>query len=193
MEGAEKELLKKSSFGDRHAFSVLYTRHLPQLARYLYLFNPVTEDNEEIIQDVFLKIWERKEMLGELDSFRAYLFKVSKNLLLDKLRRNKVEKKVLSLMASDTEDSGVRLDDELCYEEYQSVADLALDRLTEKRRYIFELRTKEGLSLDEIAEKLKISKSVVKKQYYAASASIMEYLRTKGEMTISILFLLFLF
>jgi len=97
------------------------------------------------------------------------------------------------MMAPDTEDSGVRLDDELCYEEYQSVAGLALDRLTEKRRYIFELRTKEGLSLDEIADKLKISKSVVKKQYYAASSSIMEYLRNRGEMTISIVACLLLF
>ncbi len=193
MEVTEKELLRRSAFGDRHAFSVLYTNHLSQLIRYLYLFNPVREDNEEIIQDVFLKIWERKEVLAELDSFKAYVFKVSKNLLLDRLRRNKIEKKVLSLMAPDTEDSGVRLDDELCYKEYQSVAGLALDRLTEKRRYIFELRTKEGLSLDEIADKLKISKSVVKKQYYAASSSIMEYLRNRGEMTISIVVCLILF
>lgn len=193
MEVTEKELLRKSALGDRHAFSVLYTTHLSSLVRYLYLFNPSREDNQEIIQDVFLKIWERKENLSEIGSFKAYVMTVSRNLMLDRLRRVKLEKRVLQLITPETEDSGVRIDDELCYEEYRSVAGRAIDRLTEKRRYIFELRTREGLSLDEIADKLKISKSVVKKQYYAASSSIMEYLRNKGEMTISIVVCLILF
>lgn len=193
MDVAEKELLKKSALGDRYAFSLLYTAHLPGLMKYLYLFNPSRDDNEEVVQDAFLKMWEKKENLAEVESFKAYAFTVSKNLLLDKFRRAKLERKVMQLMAPGTEDSGVRLDDELCYEEYHSVAELAIDRLTDKRRHIFELRTKEGLSLDEIADKLKISKSVVKKQYYAASSSIMEYLRNRGEMTISIVFCLILF
>jgi len=188
MEVSEKELLRKSARGDREAFSVLYTTHLAGLTRYLYLFNPVPEDNEEIIQDVFLKIWEKKDFLNQVDSFKAYLFTISRNLLLDRLRRVRVERKVMQLVAPESEDSGLRLDDELCYEDYQHVAGKALERLTEKRRYIFELRTRDGLSLDEIAEKLNISKSVVKKQFYAASASIKEYLRTRGEMTISLLF-----
>jgi len=188
MEVSEKELLRKSARGDREAFSVLYKTHLAGLARYLYLFNPVPEDNEEIIQDVFLKIWEKKDFLNQVDSFKAYLFTISRNLLLDRLRRVRVERKVMQLVAPESEDSGLRLDDELCYEDYQHVAGKALERLTEKRRYIFELRTRDGLSLDEIAEKLNISKSVVKKQFYAASASIKEYLRTRGEMTISLLF-----
>jgi len=188
MEVSEKELLRKSARGDREAFSVLYTTHLAGLTRYLYLFNPVPGDNEEIIQDVFLKIWEKKDFLNQVDSFKAYLFTISRNLLLDRLRRVRVERRVMQLVAPESEDSGLRLDDELCYEDYQHVAGKALDRLTEKRRYIFELRTRDGLSLDEIAEKLNISKSVVKKQFYAASASIKEYLRTRGEMTISLLF-----
>lgn len=193
MEVSEKELLRSSARGDREAFSVLYTTHLTGLGRYLYLFNPVREDNEEIIQDVFLKIWERKKGLSQIDSFKAYLFTISKNHLLDRMRRAKVERKVMQLVAPESEDSGLRLDDQLCYEDYEAVAGQAIDRLTEKRRYIFELRTREGLSLDEIAEKLKISKSVVKKQYYAASASIVDYLRTRGEMTIGLVFSFFLF
>ncbi len=193
MEVTEKELLNKSALGDRHAFSVLYTTQLSGLTKYLNLFNPSPEDNEEIIQDVFLRIWEKKEKLAGIESFRAYVFRASKNQLLDKLRRLQLEKKVLLLMAPDTEDSGVRIDDELCYEEYQSVAGRAIERLTDKRSCIFELRTTEGLSLDEIADKLKISKSVVKKQYYAASSSVMEYLRDRGEMTISLVISLILF
>lgn len=193
MEVSEKELLRKSSWGDRDAFSVLYTTHLAGLTRYLHLFNSHAEDNQEIIQDVFLKIWERKEYLIQVDSFKAYLFTIAKNLLLDRLRRLKVEKKVLKLVAPDSEDSGQRLDDDLCYEDYHSVAGKAIEQLTEKRRYIFELRTRDGLSLDEIAEKLNISKSVVKKQFYAAAASIKEYLRTRGEMTISLIIGTFFF
>lgn len=185
MEVTEKELLKKCALGDRQAFSTLYTTYLSQLMRYLFLFNPSREENEEIIQDVFLKIWEKRESLAEIESFKAYAFKISKNLLIDGIRRAKVEKKVREFIAPESEDCGIRLDDDLCFEEYQNVASKAIDRLTEKRRHIFELRTKDGLSLDEIADRLQISKSVVKKQYYAASSSIVEYLKKRGEMTIS--------
>ncbi len=180
----EREVLRLCANGDRDAYAFLYTRYLPVLSRYLYLFNRSKEDNEEIIQEVYLRIWENKEALREVQSFRAYLFRVAKNLLLDSLRRQQTELRILKLIAPASEDCYQRADDDLCYEQYQEVAREAIGKLTAKRRQIFELRTQEGLSLDEISGKLNISKNVVKKQFYTASDFVKTYLRNHGEMTL---------
>src|SRR5688572_2849777 len=82
----EKKMLAMVAIGDRQAFTQLYTTHFNNLYRYTFLFTKSKEETEEILQEVFIKIWENREKLHEVDSLKSYLFRFVKNKLLDKIR-----------------------------------------------------------------------------------------------------------
>ena len=68
----EKTLLAMVATGNREAFTQLYTTHLNNLYRFIFLYTKSKEESEEILQDLFIKIWETREKLPEVDSFKNY-------------------------------------------------------------------------------------------------------------------------
>ncbi|MCD0487568.1 RNA polymerase sigma-70 factor [Pedobacter sp. MC2016-14] len=188
----EADVLKKIISGDRKAFSSLYQQHLSELYNYIYLFTKSRESSEEIVQDIFVKIWEKKENLQYITSFKPYLFKSAKNLLLDEIRRNAVKAKAINALKPDSEDSNERTDEPLIYKQHMKIAEEAIAMLPEKRRAIFLMRTREELSLDEIAAKLNISKSVVKKQLYAGISFVRQYMHRNEILSFFMLLHIFL-
>jgi len=172
----ENELIKRIAWGDRKAFNHLYSLYLNDLYKYIYLFTKSKEDSEEISQNVFLKIWERKESLNTIYSFRAYIYKMAKNLLLDEIRRKQVSTKILDRLKPESEKSHEQSDARIIYNQYYQIVENAINLLPERRRLIVELRMKEDYTLDEIAEELSITKNVVKKQLYAGLGFIKAHL-----------------
>lgn len=189
----ERDILDRCAGGDREAFAILYKLHLSALTRYIYLFTRSTELSEEIVQDVFVRIWEKKETLIAVHSFQAYLFKAAKNLLLDHLRKEQTISRFQNLNTPFADECTEQTDDNLIYGQYFAIAQEAISQLPEKRKQIFVLKTRDELSLDEIAEQLAISKSVVKKQLYAATYFVKEYLRKHGEMITSMVIFTYTF
>ncbi len=184
----EADVVKKIISGDRKAFALLYNQYLSELYNYIYLFTKSRMASEEIVQDVFIKIWERRESLANVISFKSYLYKSAKNLLLDEIRRNAVKAKAFVALMPDSEDSSERTDDRIIYSQHYKIAEEAISMLPEKRKAIFLMRTREELSLDEIAQKLGISKSVVKKQLYAGISFVRQYMH-KNEILFVLAFL----
>jgi RNA polymerase sigma-70 factor (family 1) len=188
----EKTLLAIVATGDRQAFTKLYTTHLNGLYRYIFLFTKSKEEAEEILQDIFIKIWVNREKLSEIDSFKSYLFRFAKNKLLDKIRHSQIRQRVLSEIKRTKNVSETTTSDQCAYREYYKVVQQAIEKLPPKRKLIFRLNIENGLSQDEIARELNISKSVVQKQTYRASLFVREYLFKHGEISFSILISFFL-
>lgn len=180
---SEAELLKRVAAGDKSAYAILYNLHLGGLYQYAYLFTKSKATSEDIVQNVFVRIWERRQALTAIDSFRPYLYRSAKNLILDEVRKNQVKARAAELLKPDTEESSEYGDDKLIYDQYYKIAEEAISQLSEKRRQIFLLRTREELSLDEIAANLSISKSVVKKQLYAGITFVRQYIQQHGITT----------
>jgi len=179
----EFELLKLASAGDRRAFSALYTQYIHQLYQYVFSICNCKESSEEIVQDLFLKLWENKESLIYVTSFKSYLYRASKNLLLNQLKRKKAESQYitnLEMANQTTEDSS----DNLIYKDYERIASHAIGLLPERRKLIFKMRLDENLSLIEIATRLSISKSVVKKQLYSGISFVRNYVIQNGTLVI---------
>ena len=183
-------LAERIANGDREAFADMYNAYLKNLYRYIFLIAGSHETSEEIIQSTFVKIWENRERLAGVVSLKSYVFRTAKNLLFDQIRRSQVESRILELVTPQTEIYSDNSDSKIIYNQYLSIIEDAFNQLPNKRRQIVELRTKEDLSLDEIAETLKISKSVVKKQLYRGLDTVREYIKKHGELTISILLLI---
>lgn len=185
-----KILLQRIAEGDRVAFTWFYTSHLNRLYRYIFLFTKSKEDTEEILQDIFIRIWENREKLKEIDLAAAYLTQIARNKIIDKVRSMQTRHRVLSEIRRSRGDSANTTSDDCIYREYYLVVQQAIEKLPPKRKLIFRLNTENGLSQDEIANQLKISRSVVQKQLYSASHFVRKYLFEHGEISMSILFAL---
>lgn len=183
----EKELLALVATGNRQAFTQLYTTYLNNLYRYIFLFTKSKEETEEILQEIFIKIWETREKLPEVASVKNYLFRFAKNKLLDKIRHLQIRQRVLSEIKRTKDISETTTSDQCTYREYYRLVQQAIEKLPPKRKLIFRLNIENGLSQDEIAMQLNISKSVVQKQVYSASNFVREYLFKHGEISFSIL------
>lgn len=92
----EERLLRMAAQGDREAFADLYRKYLDSLYKFVYLFTRSVGTAEEIVQEVFIRIWERHELLSEVQSFRSYLFRAAKNRMLNYIRHRRVEERTLA-------------------------------------------------------------------------------------------------
>ncbi len=188
----ERELLRQISDGDRAIFKVLYTTYYGDVQRYIALFEPTGTSLDELTQDVFVRIWEKRSYLERVDSFKGYLFMVTRNVVFNYLRGLKVQQKVKEL--SEVEGSGRNeLEEQLLFKQYYQIALEAMEKLPPGRRKVLKMSVDDGLTLDEIASELKISRAGVKKQLYAATAFVRQYLLEHGELTVLLFVFLSLF
>jgi RNA polymerase sigma-70 factor (ECF subfamily) len=181
------KLLAKVAGGDRDAFTQLYTDHLNNLFRYIFLITRSKEETEEILQEVFIRIWENRSKLVAIDSFENYVFRCAKNKLLDNIRRQQVKQRAFSEIKRSKEVSASTTSDQSAYKEYYLLVQQAIEKLPPKRKLIFRLNIENGYSREEIARHLNISDSVVKKQIYKASYFVRAYLVKHGEISMSLL------
>ncbi len=188
----ERMLLRQISQGDRTVFKILYTRYFPDVQRYVALFESSKTNLDELTQDVFVRIWEKRALLAEVESFKSYLFMVTRNVVFNYLRGLKVQQRVKELDEA-AERSGAAVEDQLLYKQYYRIALEAMEKLPPGRRKVLKMSIDDGLTLDEIATALNISRAGVKKQLYAATAFVRQYLHEHGEITAMLFIFLSLF
>ena len=161
----EDELIKRLTKGCRSSYRILYSSHLYSLKQFIL---PFTGNDhlkaDEIVQDVFVKIWEQRTKMSHVRSFEAYVFRMAKNRLYDLRKQQQARNAMLSKI--DFNNQSTSAHEILVYEEYLESAKAIIEELTPQRKRIFLMRTETEMSIAEIAAALKISKSAVKKQLY---------------------------
>lgn len=185
----EKELLVQVARDDRNAFQQVYSAYFPLVERYVTLFEPSKTNLGELTQEVFVRIWQKRTRLAEVESFKNYLFLVTRNVVFNYIRALKVRQRLRELDDSVEAISGSDTENELLFKQYYQLAQEAIEKLPVGRRKIIKMSVDQGLTLDEIAMELNISRSGVKKQLYTATAFVRQYLRDHGELSL----LLFVF
>ena len=189
---AERELIQRCVEGDRQAFASLYSHYAPLLYKAVYpLTNRSKEDAEEIIQELFVKIWDRRDNMLTIQSFRPFIFRLARNRVIDWYRKNESKKNYCTFYSEKYRDESVSVTDDLLFEEYYAIAMEAIAKLPSRQKQIFNLRHTDDLSLIEIAAELRISLHAVKKQLCQANRFVRDYLHKHGEWLITMLFLFF--
>jgi RNA polymerase sigma-70 factor (family 1) len=181
----ETELLLAVSQGDERAFTTLYNHYHQRLGLHIYRITKSTELAEEVVHDVFLKIWLNRGTLADIDNFSVYLYVISKNAALNCLKRIAREKAV-------TTDLDPVLDQipmmETPEEDYRYILiDEAIDRLPPQQRQAYLLARHERLTYAEVALRMGLSKETVKKYLQIATEFICGYIGKR--LIISILIL----
>lgn len=185
----EPLLLQRTANGDRQAFSQLYSYYVPLLFKLLFpLTNENKQDTDEIIQDIFLTIWEKRDVLIAIQSFQAYVFRMGRNMLVSRYRKEKVKQRFISEIKNrQLAQQAVIPDNDILLVEYKTIVMEAIDRLSPRQKEVFMLRTEEELALKEKARVLKISLPAVKKNLYAAIRCIRTHLYERGGWLISLI------
>ena len=156
-----KEIIKLLKKGDRVAFYNIYEWYCKRLYGFVWRYVKIEEDADEIVQDVFLKIWETRSKIDIYSSFESFLFTITYNTTISLLRKRVNEKKYLNSLQIISEAPDIT--NELYFTELSEQVNDLLDKLTPRQKEIFLLSRKEGLTQEEIAKKLNISLNTVKK------------------------------
>ncbi len=143
-------------------------------------------------QDVFIRIWEKRSHLEKVESFKSYLFLITRNVVFNYLRGLKVQQRVKELDET-AGAAGNEPEEQLLFKQYYRIALEAMEKLPPGRRKVLKMSIDDGLTLDEIASELNISRAGVKKQLYAATAFVRQYLHENGELTALLFVFLSLF
>lgn len=192
----EKALIAQVAKSDENAFRLLFSRYRHKIfyiARKLLQSDSLAED---VLQEIFLKIWIHREQLPEVINFKAYLNTITRNHVYNTLRKVANEEKLIgglairnNSVAAGTEQSAAF--QTLSYQELQSALQKAIASLTPQQRKTFELSRLEGLRHEEIASLLNISKETVKKHISEALHTIRRRLRTHESLAQLIICLFF--
>ena len=188
---SNRELVLLIQKDDRVAFFYIYERYCKRLYGFVLKYLKQKEDAEEIVQEVFVKIWESRGKIDAYSSFESFLFTVAYNATISMLRKRASETKYIEHLKSLQHiDNPPDLADEIHFNELNGRVQSLLDELTPRQKEIFRLSREKGLSHDEIAEKLDISVNTVKKHI----ANTLAFLKSNidHELTIN-LFFIFLF
>jgi len=175
MQKISKSLLERLRNGECNAFDELYESYRIPALRFCNSILKDTEESENIIQDVFIKIWNRKNTINPELNFTSYLFTIIKNRVFDHLKEVKKNDVLKDKYWEKIVESQV-LDNEVQEERFAKVKE-AVDGLSEKRKKIIQLNYEEGKSYEEIAQQLNISKNTVKNQLVKAKQVIRKQLK----------------
>lgn len=170
----EKALLMQVAEGDEQAFCELFNLYHQQLCNHIFRLTDSVELAEEIVSDVYLKIWMNHEVLTSVQNFRAYLYVVSKNHALNCLKKLIKERKLKQKWEEDNQESET---DESSFSGYYGLLDEAIDHLAPQQKKAYLLSRHERLKYSEIAEQMDISRETVKKYLQLAVISITEYVQ----------------
>ena len=160
MMDGEKELLQKVSEGDEKAFRELFRHYFPRVKTLISSIVTEMGDVEDLSQDVFVKIWLMRRSLPDIRSFGAYLYRMSRNATLDYCRG----RGVAVPFPEDLDFEGPSVYEEYVRRETEERLARSVDDLPPKRRQIFMMSRREGLSNAEIARRLDISTKTVENQ-----------------------------
>lgn len=157
----EKLLVKEVAKGNEKAFRTLYDAYFNQLSAYIFKLCKSAATTEELVQEIFVKIWINRAVLVDVEVLNAYIFIMARNKTIDHLRRLAKETQLISVLSAQTQEYN-NIEDQLNAAALQLLIEEALQLLSEQKKKIFHLSKNEGLSHDEIAEIMQLSKSTVK-------------------------------
>jgi RNA polymerase sigma-70 factor (ECF subfamily) len=186
-------LLEALKRGNEDAFELLFKKYSGRLYYVAFQYLNDREETLEIVQEVFFKIWlNHKNIQPELP-FIPYISRIAKNLIINQSKRKQVENAFLHHLEVNKNDGTGHTEHQVLFAEVRDIVDKLVNQFPEKRREIFLLSRKKGLSTKEIAGKLKISESTVENHINTALKFLRTELKTFGYLGNTIFLLSFIY
>lgn len=187
----EKELVLALKDGEHQAFIHLYNEYWGQVYDFSRLYINTIADTEEIVQDVFVKLWESRHLLKENENIKGFLFIVTRNIIFNRTKKkindNLFKTSVLSAFGNESCYNSSSVEEDYCASQLNIFINKLINSLPEQQRKCFLLSREENLSYKEIAERLGISQKTVEIHMSKALKFLKDKVKQGWEVLLSLL------
>ncbi|HOY50637.1 MAG TPA: RNA polymerase sigma-70 factor [Prolixibacteraceae bacterium] len=173
------------------ALEELFNYYYPRLYRFARSFLKIEDGIEDILQEVFIRVWDHRRKIRNTATFNAFIFTISRNLLLNELRNRLKDQKVRETLLKKSIAEEFMVSGEVDFRELESKVEEIITQLPDNHREYFVMSRKEGLSNRAIAEKMGVSEKNVEYHLSRAVKILKEKLKDLG-MVSFLYFYLFL-
>lgn len=181
----EHALLEEISSGSEKAMKELFSIYHARLFHYISGFIKSDQVAEELVMDVFMKLWVGREMITQIRNLDAFLFRIAHNKSIDFLRAAAKDQRLKALLCHRLEAAAEDpADSALLLLEYEQKIREAIALLPPKRREVYLLSREEELSHEQIAQRLQISKSTVSNHIGEAQRFVRQYLSQHADLAV---------
>lgn len=153
----EGDLLKKIAGGNKAAFAILFKHYHQKVFAFGKKLTYNDDISKELVQEIFLKLWQKREIFLTIDNFNAYLGKTVRNHCFNVLRNLAQQERCKQALICSTEASENSTLQHLYYKDVKELINKALIKLSPNQRKAYVLCHQEGLSYKEAAEKMNVS------------------------------------
>lgn len=168
----ERVQLKKLLDGDEKAFDFFYDHYSLPLYRKLLKMIKVEFVAEEILQNVFIKVWEKRHLIDPEKGLKCYLYKIAQNMAYDfyrnLAREDKLQAEIRYAFQDITSDAAANV----LLKETNQLLEMAIEQLPEQQKIVFRLCKQEGRTYNEVSKMLGISKSTINGHIVRATRTI---------------------
>jgi RNA polymerase sigma-70 factor (family 1) len=171
----QTELLTRLKNGDQRAFAEVYDLYRGRIYKYASRLCKSGETAEEIVQEVFVRIWQKRDQINPELYFGAYIKKITLNHVINHLKKVAKDRALRDKLFIYIENIRNSTEDNLYEKELRKVYMEAIDKLPPQRKLAYEMSRNDYLSHEEIGEQLGISKHTVKNHIVEASKFIRTY------------------
>ena len=181
----DEQLFVRIAGGDEKAFRAFFYRYNTKVYSFILHIVKSTAETEELTQDVFLRLWVSRKLLGSVDNAGNYLFVMARNRSLDHLEKRVAEKNMKQRLTTLLPYQSDSVNEDILYRQSRELIAKAVMRLPAQQRRIYCLSKELGLTRQEIAARLSISPNTVKNHLQVAVKSIQQYLRQEERTVLS--------
>lgn len=173
----DEKLITAIRQNDYVSYNNLFVRYYTGLCRYVYGLLSDKEDTEDIVQELFLNLWNNRSKIEITVNVSGYLYRMARNLTLNHIRNTKKHQDLSELQEQITPYTE---EDQLESDEFRIALYDCMDRLPPRSREVLFLHRIEGLKQKEIAEKLSIAIKTIKNQIWSSLQSLKKCMERKG-------------
>ncbi len=176
----ESALLERIAVGDEAAFQQLFDQYSDRIYGVAFTYTKCPLLSEEVVQEVFLKVWMKRSTLPAVINIADYIFILARNQVINMLRRSKIEKAYLKQLSSDDNEI-LTPEHQYHYKESQQIIENAVLTLPPRQRLIYQLNQVQGLGLSEVADHLGLSRNTTRNHLSRAMQSIRTYVQQHAD------------
>ena len=158
----DKALIIALKNGDEEAFTSLYHRYCNKVYKFCSLYFTNNSSAEEVVQEVFIKLWDIRSYVNENENLEGLLFIITRNMVFDNTRKN-FNESFYQISILSAYDKAYDIEEELHAKDLKVYIDRLVNELTPRQKEIFCMSRYEHLSYKEIAEKLNITPKTVER------------------------------
>lgn len=155
-DNSDRQLVSRLKLGDKKAFEEIFRKYREKIYYFAIRYYNSAEDAENVVQDVFIKLWDERENVKEELSLNNYIYTIAKNHLFN-IQRKKINEKAYRNYIVEHLVQTPNLENEMIYADLKESIDKIIDELPAQRKRVFVMGNLEGLSNKEVASALNLS------------------------------------